>query len=89
MIMDVNNSKIEELNSVYALLLYKGHKKDRTCDTSYRTISTCPLLAKGLDMYVRDLSIDKWNKMQADTQYQGERSNHEFASLLMTEAIQH
>ena len=88
-IADVNNSTIEELNSVLALLLYKGHKKDRTLDTSYRTISTCPLVAKGLDIYVRELAIEKWNNMQADTQYQGDGSSHELASLLVTEAIQH
>ena len=87
-VTDVNNCTVEELNSVYALLLYKGHNKDRTLDTSYRTISTCPLLAKGLDLYVRDLFIDKWNGLQADTQYQGEGSNHELASLLVTEAVQ-
>ena len=88
-IIDVNNCTIEELNTVYALLLYKGHKKDRTLDTSYRTISTCPLLAKGLDVYVRDLSLEKWNNQQAETQYQGEGSSHELASLMVTEAIQH
>ena len=58
LLIDVNNCTVEELNTVYALMLYKGHKKDRTLDSSYRTISTCPLLAKGLDIYVRDLSID-------------------------------
>ena len=72
-----------------ALLLYKGHTKDRTLDSSYRTISTCPLIAKGLDLYVRELAIEKWNHLQADTQYQGEGSSHELASLLVTEAIQH
>ena len=88
-IIQVNNCSIEELNSVYALLLYKGHNKDRTLDSSYRTISTCPLLAKGLDLYVRDLSIIKWNSQQADTQYQGEGTSHELALLFLTEAIQH
>ena len=87
-IIDVNNCSVEELNTVYALLLYKGHKQDRTLDTSYRTISTCPLIAKGLDIYVRDMSIEYWNSQQADTQYQGEGSSHELASLLITEAIQ-
>ena len=88
-IANVNNSSIEELNSVYALLLYKGHSKDKSLDSSYRTISTCPLLAKGLDMYIRDLEIEKWNQVQAETQYQGEGSSHELASLLITEAVQH
>ena len=87
LLIDVNNCTVEELNTVYALMLYKGHKKDRTLDSSYRTISTCPLLAKGLDIYVRDLSIDSWNSNQADTQYQGAGSSHELASLLVTEAI--
>ena len=40
-------------------------------------------------MYVRDIFISKWNKVQALTQYQGEGSNHELASLAITEAIQH
>ena len=88
-ITDVNNTTLVELNTVLALLLYKGHKKDRTLDSSYRTISTCPLIAKGLDIYVRELAIEKWNGMQAATQYQGEGSNHELAAILVTEAIQH
>ena len=89
LIVDVNNTSIQELNSIFALLLYKGHGKERTLDTSYRTISSCPCIAKALDMYVRDIFIAKWNKLQAPTQYQGEGSNHELASLLITEAIQH
>ena len=88
-IIDVNNCTIEELNTVFALLLHKGHSKERTLDSSYRTISTCPLVAKGLDIYVRDLFLDKWNFQQAGTQYQGEGSSHELASLLITEAVQH
>ena len=88
-IADINNTTIEELNTVYALFLHKGHKKDKTLDSSYRTISTCPLVAKGLDMYVRDLSLDKWNSIQASTQYQGEGSSHELAAIAVTEAIQH
>ena len=74
---------------MFALLLYKGHGKEKTLDSSYRTISTCPLVAKGLDMYIRELYIERWNSQQADTQYQGECSSHELASLLITETIQH
>ena len=88
-ILNINNCTIAELNTVYALLLYKGHNKDRTLDSSYRTISTCPLVAKGLDMYVRDIFLSKWNKVQAKTQYQGEGSSHELASLIITEATQY
>jgi hypothetical protein len=88
-IQDVNNASIEELNSVYALLLHKGHGKIRTSDKSYRTISTCPMLSKALDMYIRDLHLEKWQSQQAPTQYQGEGSSHELAALLVTEVIQH
>ena len=86
---DVNNASIEELNSVYALLLHKGHNKPRNASNAYRTISTCPLLAKALDTYIRHLHLSKWNKEQAATQYQGEGSSHELAALLVTEPIQH
>ena len=51
-ISNINNTNIEELNSVYALFLHKGHNKEKTLDSSYRTISTCPLIAKGLDIYI-------------------------------------
>ena len=51
-ILNVNNCSIGELNSVLAIQLHKGHNKDKTIDTSYRTISTCPLFAKGLDILV-------------------------------------
>ena len=88
-IIDVNNSTIEELNTIFAILLYKGHDKERTLDSSYRTISTCPVVAKGLDSYVRELFVEKWNMKQAETQYQGQGSSHELASLLITEAVQH
>ena len=88
-ISDVNNASIEELNSIYALLLHKGHGKPKTEDKSYRTISTCPLLSKALDVYIRNLHIEKWKSQQAPTQYQGEGSSHELAALLVTEVIQH
>ena len=86
---DVNNASIEELNSVYALLLHKGHGKSKTVSNAYRTISTCPLLAKALDLYICDLHQSKWNHQEAATQYQGEGSSHELAALLVTEVVQH
>ena len=86
---DVNNASIEELNTVYALLLRKGQGKLKTLSSACRTISTCPLLSKALDIYIRDLNIDKWKDQQALTQYQGEASSHELAALLITEVIQH
>ena len=88
-IEDVNNATIEELNACYALLLHKGHHKPRNIDRAYRTISTCPVLSKALDLYIRYLHKDKWNACQAATQYQGEGSCHELAGLMVTELIQH
>ena len=87
-ILNVNASSVKELNTAYALLLHKGHGKSKTSERSYRTISTCPVLAKGLDMFIHDLFIKQWNASQAPTQYQGEGSSHELAALLITETIQ-
>ena len=56
-ITDVNNATIEELNVAIGLILYKGHDKLKTSSRSYRTISTCPFLAKSLDLYLRDLYL--------------------------------
>ena len=86
---DVNNTSIAEINTVYACILFKGHKKDKSSDRSYRTISTCPVIAKALDVYIRNLYIDSWNNDQAETQFQGEGSSHELAAVLLTETIQH
>ena len=88
-ISDVNNATIEELNIALGIILYKGHGKEKTSDRAYRTISTCPFLAKSLDLYLRDLYVHLWNDCQAETQYQGSGSSHELASLLITEVIQH
>ena len=88
-IEDLNAITVSEINTVYACILFKGHGKEKTSDRSYRTISTCPLIAKGLDTYVRELSIDDWKADKAETQYQAEGSSHELASLLLTECIQH
>ena len=87
-ILNVNASSVKELNTAYALLLHKSHGKSKTSERSYRTISTCPVLAKGLDMFIHDLFIQQWNASQAPTQYQGEGSSHELAALLITETIQ-
>ena len=87
-IKDVNNTSLTELNTVYGLILYKGHNKEKTNHRSYRTISTCPFLAKCIDLYVRDLSHELWDSQIAETQYQGAGSTHELAALMVTEAIQ-
>ena len=88
LIKDVTNTSISEVNQAYAVVLFKGHGKDRKSANSYRTISTCPIVAKGLDAYIRDLSIRAWNDAQSSSQFQGEGSSHELAGLLLTECIQ-
>ena len=88
-IEDVNNASLDELNLALGLVLYKGHGKEKTSDRSYRTISTCPFTAKSLDLYLHDLFHERWDNLQADTQYQGTGSSHELAALLVTEVIQH
>ena len=88
LIEDVSNLTITEINAVYANILFKGHNKDKSSDRSYRTISICPLIVKALDLYIRELNINTWNKDQADVQFLGEGSSHELAALLLTETIQ-
>ena len=63
-ILDVNNASIDELNTALGLILYKGHRKEKTSDRSYRTISTCPFLAKSLDLYLRDLYHKCWDELK-------------------------
>ena len=86
---DLNSASVDELNEVWACILHKGHGKDRTSERSYRTISTCPFISKGLDTLIYDLYSKVWDKQQASTQLQGKGSSHELASLLVTEVIQY
>ena len=80
---------LTRVNVAHGIIHYKGHKKDKNNERAYRTISTCPFLSKALDLYVRDLHQEKWSACQASTQYQGSGSNHELASLLLTEVLQY
>ena len=86
-ILEINSSSLEELNTIWACILWKGHGKDKESERSYRTISTCPLLAKALDSYVGALFSSSWAAAQANTQFQGAGSSHELAALLLTESI--
>ena len=87
LIKNIDNSSLSELNDIWAMILYKGHSKDRENARSYRTISTCPLLAKCLDVYIGQRYFPLWKQVQAPTQFQGEGSSHELASLMLTESI--
>ena len=84
---NVNSTCIEEINATYACILFKGHGKNKSSSRSYRTISTCPVVAKGLDIYLRKLHEDDWYADQVPTQFQGKGSSHELAAILLTESI--
>ena len=86
---NINLSSIDELNTAWACILYKGHQKDKESDRSYRTISTCPFIAKCVDIYIGRPNSGRWNSVQAETQFQGEGSSHELSALLLTETILH
>ena len=88
LISDISNTTISEVNRAYACVLFKGHNKDKFSSQSYRTISTCPVIAKGLDTYLRMKNINSWNNDQSPAQFQGEGSSHELASVLLTECVQ-
>ena len=79
---NVKNATLEELNVAHGVISYKGHKKDKTSERSYRCISSCPFLSKAVDLYMRDLHHEKWDDCQASTQYQG-------TALLVTEVVRH
>jgi hypothetical protein len=87
-ITNINLSSLDYLNSVWAMILHKGHGKDKESDRSYRTISTCPLVSKALDKHICRLFESGWASAQAETQFQGSGSSHELAALLLTETIQ-
>ena len=89
LINNVNNTNITEVNSIYACILLKGRGKCKYSDRSYRTISTCPVVAKALDTHIMNLHINSWSSCQSECQFQGEGSSHELAALLLTECIQH
>ena len=89
LILDVNCTTIVEVNRTYACILFKGHSKNKQLAKSYRTISTCPVIAKALDVFLRNQFCDSWYKDQAPTQFQGQGSSHELAALLLTECILH
>ena len=88
LIADINNTSISEINIVYACILFKCHGKEKTSDRSYRAITTCPVVAKALDLYIRDMHIHSWYQNQATNQFQGEGSS-QLAAVLLTETIQH
>ena len=82
-ISDVNLCSLEELNSIFASILVKGHGKLKNNSKSYRSICKCPVLAWALDSYVGDQYGVGWQAAQSPG------SSHNLAALLLTETIQH
>ena len=85
LITDLNTTAIPKLNSAWAIMLHKGHGKPLSSSRSWRCISTCPLLAKALDLRVADMQRDNWSAAAPSTQFMARGSSHELASLLLTE----
>ena len=85
LIADINTVSIPEVNSAWAIMLHKGHGKPRSSSRSWRCISTCPLLAKALDLRVADLQRENWSAAAPSTQFMARGSSHELAALLLTE----
>ena len=86
---DIENTSVDEVNTAHACILFKGHQKDKTLASSYRTISSCPFIAKSCDTYIRSLSVDDWHDARADVQFLGPGMSHEMGALLLSEVIQH
>ena len=86
---NIKLASIAEFNSVWAILLHKGGHKPRHLSSSWRCISSCPLVAKALDLHVLSMHNDEWDEVQAPSQYMGTGSSHELSALAVTEAAVH
>ena len=64
---NIELASIEEMNTSHAVVLHKGHGKDKNLASSYRTIGSCPFIAKSVDIYLGQLSKDDWKSVQAET----------------------
>ena len=88
-IEDIENTTVDEVNTAHACILFKGHQKNKNLASSYRTISSCPFIAKCLDTYIRNLSVDDWDSAKAEVQFLGPGMSHEMGALLLSEVINH
>ena len=86
-LQNIEITAAEEMNRAHAIILHKSHNKPKNLSSSYRTISSCPFLAKAVDMYLGMLSKSDWSGHQAHTQYLWDGMSHEMAGLLLTSTI--
>ena len=70
-------------------MLHKGGSKPRHLAQSWQCISTCPLVAKAMDLYMYGLHKHQWDEVAAPTQYMRDGSSHEVCALALTEALVH
>ena len=89
LVKNVNLSTLEEFNAVWAVMLHKGGSKPRHLAQSWRCISTCPLVAKAMDLHVYGIHKQQWDDVAAPTQYMRDGSSHKVCTLALTEALVH
>ena len=87
LIANVNLTSVKELNADWSIMLHKGHNKPCSLSRSWRCISTCPLVAKALDLHIANLHQENWSSSAAPNQFMKKGSSHELAALLLTEAV--
>ena len=84
LLSNVNISTLEEFNAVQTNMMHKGGSKPRHLAQSWRCISTCPLIAKAMDLHVYGLHRLEWEVAAAPTQFMRDRSSYELCALAFT-----
>ena len=88
-VLDINSASVTELNTVYALLLHKGHGKSKTSDRSYRTISNYTVLVKALDAYIGYIYAPQWDSSQINVQILDEVYNKTYSLWVVPDDESH
>ena len=89
LVTNVNLATLEEINLAWAVMRHKGGSKPQHLTKSWRCISTCPLVAKAMDLYVFGLHKEEWEAVATPTQFMRDGSSHELCALALPEAISH
>ena len=89
LVSNVNLATLKEINSAWAVMRHQGGSKPHHLAKSWRCISTCPLVAKAMDLYVYGLHKEQWEAVATPTQFMRDSSSHELCDLTLTEAITH
>ena len=89
LVTNVNLATLEEINLAWAVMRHKGGSKPQHLTKSWRCISTCPLVAKAMDLYVFGLHKEECEAVATPTQFMRDGSSHELCALALPEAISH